>query len=114
MEHTPLPWQAGKQGSIVTQQPDPQNVEITGDAAAETIEWYGGHVICETVTDVNRRYIIEACNHYETLQARVSRLEYTLSRIAATMGRNGHTATNIIEAARQALDIEKTLTEKGA
>ena len=66
--HTPTPWKIGKHGSIVTDKPDRQ-VEITGDGAKETIEFYGGHVICETVTQDNAAFIVEACNSAAQLQA---------------------------------------------
>ncbi len=76
MSHTPVPWMIGN-GAVVTLIPDPQ-VEITGEHAANTIQYYGGHVICETVTDENARFIVEACNNYEGLKEKVARLECEL------------------------------------
>lgn len=67
--HTPGPWKIGKNGSVVTDTPDRQ-VEITGLNAQDTINWYGGHVICETVTNANAVLIaaapelLEACKYW--------------------------------------------------
>ena len=46
----------------------------------------------------------------EALKAHLSRLEYTLSKIAATTIYDRYNAKKIVEAARQALDTEKALT----
>lgn len=57
--YTPGPWHIGEHGAVVTFTPDAQ-VEIKGEHAAETIAWYSGHVICETVTPANARLIAAA------------------------------------------------------
>ena len=76
-QHTPGPWKIGKHGSVITTTPDKQ-VEITGKHAKETIEWYGGHVICETATKANAALIAAAPDLLEILKAFI--VEYEIPR----------------------------------
>ena len=70
MSHTPPPYEIGKNGSIVTQAPDAQ-VDMTRDGidVEDTLEFYGGHVICETITSRNAEFIVRACNAHDELVA---------------------------------------------
>ena len=67
-KHTPVPWRWGNCGAIVTDKPDEQ-VRFIGDWADDNVEIYGGHVICESATEANGRFIIRACNAHADLLA---------------------------------------------
>ena len=62
--HTPAPLKIGKHGSIVTDAPDRQ-VMI---ADSETVEWYGGHVVCETITNENAAHMVYSWNNIEAAE----------------------------------------------
>lgn len=80
--HTPGPWKIGNYGSVVTNTPDRQ-VEIVGPHSEDTINWYGGHVICETVTNGNAALIaaapdlLEACKAARDWYAKYSKQGHT-------------------------------------
>ena len=67
-KHTPVPWRWGKGGAVVTNSPDEQ-VRFEGEWAADDLEFYGGHVICETVTKNNGAFIVRACNAHDDMLA---------------------------------------------
>lgn len=49
--HTPGPWRTGRAGCVVADTPVP---EMGG---SEHVEYYGGHMVCESVTTANARLI---------------------------------------------------------
>ena len=55
-EHTKEPWCIGRAGSIVADDPVP---EMSG---SDAVEYYGGHLICESVVDRNARRIVVCVN----------------------------------------------------
>ena len=57
--HTEEPWRAGRDGSVVADSPVP---EISG---SDAVEYYGGHLICESVSKGNARRIVAAVNACE-------------------------------------------------
>lgn len=59
---SPGPWRVGKNGSVVT-----DSVVGLGSCDAETLEHYGGNVICETVTPSNAALIAVAPELLELL-----------------------------------------------
>ena len=58
------PWRVGKNGEVVT-----DSVVGLGPCDAETLEYYGGNVICETVTPSNAALIAVAPEILEILQS---------------------------------------------
>lgn len=76
--HTPGPWRIGRNHSVVTDTPDEQ-VVIRGDHAAETIDFYGGHVIAETVTPANAALIAAAPDLLSVARAALIVLESQLT-----------------------------------
>lgn len=58
---TPGPWRVGKHGSVVSDAPVP---EVHG---SDAIEYYGGHVICETITPSNARLVAASPELLEAL-----------------------------------------------
>ena len=66
-KHTPGPWQIGKNfGSVVCDTPVP------GIRGSDDTEYYGGHLIAESVTEANARLIAAAPELLEALQDMVS------------------------------------------
>lgn len=59
--HTPLPWRVGKTGSVVADAPVP------GLRGSDDTDYYGGHLICESVTPSNAEFIVRACNSYQPM-----------------------------------------------
>ncbi len=64
MKHTPGPWKIGNNGSVVCNNPDKQ-VEMPDQ---DGVRFYGGHVICETVTAANARLITASPDLLEVLK----------------------------------------------
>lgn len=66
MEHTKTPWRIGKKtgmGSVVADEPVPE-IGGSGD-----VEYYGGHMIAESIAPRNAEFIVRACNAYDPLVA---------------------------------------------
>ena len=62
-KHTPGPWQIGKNfGSVVCDTPVP------GIRGSDDTEYYGGHLIAESVTEANARLIAAAPELLEALK----------------------------------------------
>ncbi len=64
MEHTKTPWRIGKQagmGSVVADEPVP---EING---SDSVDYYGGHLIAESIAPRNAEFIVRACNAHDQL-----------------------------------------------
>jgi len=59
MDHNPAPWRVGKHGSVVCDTPVP---DIDGSDATE---YYGGHLIAESITPSNARRIVACANFCE-------------------------------------------------
>lgn len=54
MDHTPGPWAVGLKGGVVAD--TPTNNHILG---SDDVEYYGGYLICESVTLANARLIVK-------------------------------------------------------
>ncbi|WP_288379803.1 hypothetical protein [uncultured Massilia sp.] len=64
MQHTKTPWRIGKpsqMGSVVADEPVP---EIKG---SDAVEYYGGHLIAESIAPRNAEFIVRACNAHDQL-----------------------------------------------
>ena len=77
MQHTKTPWRLGapsQMGSVVADEPVP---EIKG---SEAVDYYGGHLIAESIAPRNAEFIVRACNSHDqlvaALDAMVKRIEY--------------------------------------
>jgi len=66
MSHTPTPWRIGKNGGVVSD--SAEGLVINGAFGKEAVEYYGGNLICESVTRANAEFIVEACNAHERLK----------------------------------------------
>ena len=55
-KHTPEPWRVGRPGTVVSDTPVP---EIGG---SDAIEYYGGHLIGESIIEANARRIVACVN----------------------------------------------------
>ncbi len=56
MKHTKEPWRVGNQCCIVSDTPIPEVDSMS------SVEYYGGHCICESVTDTNAERIVACVN----------------------------------------------------
>ena len=66
MQHTKTPWRVGapsQMGSVVADEPVP---EIKG---SDAVQYYGGHLIAESIAPRNAEFIVLACNAHEQLVA---------------------------------------------
>ena len=55
-DHTATPWRVGHSGAVVA------FVPVVGMPGSDATEYYGGHMICESVTRPNARRIVAAVN----------------------------------------------------
>lgn len=71
-KHTPGPWRIGKSGGVVSDAPIEGGVPGTAD-----VDYYGGHLICETVTSANARLIAASPDLLQALEeAKIGLLWY--------------------------------------
>ena len=55
-KHTPEPWRVGRHGTVVSDTPVP------GIGGSDAVEYYGGHLIGESITEANARRIVACVN----------------------------------------------------
>jgi len=97
MKHTKTPWRVGnpnKMGSVVADEPVP---EIGG---SEDVDYYGGHLIAESIAPRNAAFIVRACNAHELLVEALNEARELLSLSGINSGdtadyRNGR-ASDIV------------------
>lgn len=58
---TPVPWRVGNWGSVVADAAVP---EMPG---SDSTDYYGGHLVCESVTPSNAEFIVRACNLHQPM-----------------------------------------------
>lgn len=58
------PWRVGNHGSVVSDWPVAEIPSTSDD-----IQFYGGHVICETITPSNARFVAASPDVFEALQS---------------------------------------------
>lgn len=58
--HTKTPWRAGR-GCVVA------DVPVPGMGGSDAVEYYGGHLVAESITAENVEFIVRACNSYDEL-----------------------------------------------
>lgn len=71
MQHTKTPWRVGspsQMGSVVADEPVP---EING---SDAVQYYGGHLIAESIAPRNAAFIVRACNAHEQLVAALEKI----------------------------------------
>lgn len=71
MQHTKTPWRVGtpsQMGSVVADEPVP---EIKG---SDAVEYYGGHLIAESIAPRNAEFIVRACNAHDLLVTALSEM----------------------------------------
>jgi len=61
-KHTPGPWKVGKGSFVIADSPAP------GIHGSNMIEHYGGHLICESVSEANARLIAAAPDLLQALE----------------------------------------------
>ena len=54
--HTPESWRVGRPGTVVSDTPVP------GMGGSDAVEYYGGHLIGESITEANARRIVACVN----------------------------------------------------
>ena len=81
-KHSAFPWRTGTGGSIVC---DDESLGPGCDDSG-ALEYYGGHVVCETLTPANAEFIVRACNaHDDQLAALEAAVEYECSPESGAM-----------------------------
>lgn len=60
-KHTSGPWRVGSHGSVVANSP------IPGVNGSDAVDYYGGHLVCESVTPSNAKLIALAPEMYDLL-----------------------------------------------
>lgn len=81
-KHTPEPWMAGSHGSVIS-------TPIPGITIKSDVEYYGGHMICESITKSNARRIVtcvNACAGMEDPAAEISELKRQRDELLASLG----------------------------
>lgn len=68
-KHTPGPWRKGRPHSVVADSPSP------GIVGSDAVDYYGGHMICESVNDENARLIVLAPAMAEAAQRLLSAVD---------------------------------------
>lgn len=59
-KHTPTPWRVGRPGTVVSD----SHIEH-GPGGCDCVEYYGGHLIAESITSANSRRIVACVNACE-------------------------------------------------
>lgn len=57
MKPSPTPWRIGKNGEVVSDQPGERLMD-----GSDEVDYYGGYLVCESVTRANAEQIIAAVN----------------------------------------------------
>ena len=79
-----LPWRKGRAGSVVTDRP-----YKGGFTGSDDVAYYGGHLICESVSDEHAEFIVRACNAHADLLAALSEC---LSELERATNKHDHNA----------------------
>lgn len=78
MQHTKTPWRVGapsQMGSVVADEPVP---EIGG---SDAVDYYGGHLIAESIAPRNAEFIVRACNAHDQLVTAVRESHAAIDRL---------------------------------
>lgn len=59
-QHTPEPWRVGIPGTVVSD--SSEGITIRGGTGEEAVNFYGGNLICESVSVINAARIVECVN----------------------------------------------------
>lgn len=64
-DHTPTPWRLGTAaGSIISNSPVGLSIEVADE---NSIKFYDGFIVCESLTPENALFVTRACNNFERL-----------------------------------------------
>jgi hypothetical protein len=61
LPHTALPWRVGRPGCVVSDHPVPKM------GGSDDIDYYGGHMVAESITKDNAAFIAQACTAFPQL-----------------------------------------------
>lgn len=93
MQHTKTPWRISAgigfgKGAVVADEPVP---EIGG---SDAVDYYGGHLIAESIAPRNAEFIVRACNAHDELVG-------ALTDLVAATGWKTMTEADLLEAERE-------------
>lgn len=94
MSHTPGPWKYNGRDAIVSETPV-EGLSNSDDA----YRYYGGHIVCESVTRTNAEFIVRACNSHDDLVAACEAINLALGDTSASAMVNLAYAWNLIDTA---------------
>ena len=66
LKYTPGPWRLGIEGTVVSD--SDENITASGGIGKESTDYYGGNLICETVSKGNAKLIASAPELLEALK----------------------------------------------
>lgn len=66
---TPRPWRAGKYPSVLVADALADGEDPRGRAEPDTIAYYGGVIVAESMLTADREHVVRAVNEYEALRA---------------------------------------------
>ena len=67
MNYTKGPWMVGKTNCVISE--NDNGLELNGAKGQEAIEYYGGNLICESVSEANAKLIAAAPEMLEALKS---------------------------------------------
>lgn len=82
-KYTPTPWLPSKRADAIVVNEMHDLYQLP-----ETVKHYGGYVVAESLTDIDRAFVLRACNAHEQLVAALRKIA------AADMGEDGCYYTN--------------------
>lgn len=83
MKHTPTPYRVGKLKTTVVAD-SAEGKFVRGATGPDAVEYYGGNLIAESVSEANAEFIVEACNNYEALATHLLMMIYAFTPPSAS------------------------------
>lgn len=104
--HTPTPWRVGKGGGVVAD-------GITGHDDDSNIDYYGGHLICESIVrPANGAFLVLAVNSYDAMRGALQNLlnAYETGMLDSPAD---EALANAMDKVRQAIDLARGANPSG-
>jgi hypothetical protein len=82
-KHTQGPWKKGILGGTIISESS-NGIDINGAIGEDAVKYYGGNLICESVSECNRGLIAAAPDLLEVLKEAKLQIEYLDEKFVAT------------------------------
>jgi len=73
MKHTPTPWRIGNHGGEIVADSS-ERIFINGAIEKDSVEYYGGFLVAESISQPNAAFIVLAVNMHDELVEAVKRV----------------------------------------